>query len=79
MTAEIGRQPWLIYGLMRTAHGASPRVGAGNVWFTLLGFMGMYSLLAILWFFLIGREIELGPEPQAPEGQLGGPAPTAAD
>jgi len=62
MTAEIGRQPWLIYGLMRTAHGASPRVGAGNVWFTLLGFMGMYGLLAILFLFLIYREIEHGPE-----------------
>ncbi len=42
ITAELGRQPWLIYGLMRTAHGASPRVGAGNAWFTLIGFMGMW-------------------------------------
>jgi cytochrome d ubiquinol oxidase subunit I len=63
MTAELGRQPWLIYGLMRTAHGVSPKVGAGNAWFTLIGFMGMYTLLAILWLFLIYREIELGPEP----------------
>ena len=63
MTAELGRQPWLIYGLMRTAHGISPRVAAGNAWFTLIGFMGMYSVLAILWLFLIYREIELGPEP----------------
>src|SRR5207237_549389 len=46
ITAEVGRQPWLIYGLMRTVHGSSPRVSAGNVWFTLLGFMGMYSVLA---------------------------------
>jgi cytochrome bd ubiquinol oxidase subunit I len=63
MTAELGRQPWLIYGLMRTAAGASPRVGAGNAWFTLIGFMGMYTVLAILWLFLVWREIELGPEP----------------
>jgi cytochrome bd ubiquinol oxidase subunit I len=63
MTAELGRQPWLIYGLMRTAHGASPRVGAGNTWFTLIGFMGMYTVLAILWLFLVYREIEVGPEP----------------
>ena len=62
MTAELGRQPWLIYGLMRTAHGASPRVGAGNAWFTLIGFMGMYGVLAILWLFLVRREIEIGPE-----------------
>jgi len=63
-TAEMGRQPWLIYGLMRTSEGASPMVGAGNVWFTLLGFMGMYGVLAILWLFLVWREIEIGPEPR---------------
>ena len=63
MTAELGRQPWLIYGLMRTAHGFSPRVAAGNAWFTLIGFMGLYTVLGILWLFLVYREIELGPEP----------------
>ncbi len=63
MTAELGRQPWLIYGLMRTMHGTSPRVGAGNTWFTLIGFMGLYTVLAILFLFLIWREIEIGPEP----------------
>jgi cytochrome d ubiquinol oxidase subunit I len=63
ITAELGRQPWLIYGLMRTSHGASPRVGAGNAWFTLIGFMGMYTVLGILWLFLVWREIEIGPEP----------------
>jgi len=65
MTAELGRQPWLIYGLMRTSRGVSPMVGAGNVWFTLLGFMGMYTVLAMLWLFLIYRQIEIGPEPDA--------------
>jgi len=64
MTAELGRQPWLIYGLMRTAHGTSPQVSAGNALFTLIGFMGMYTVLAILFLFLIWREIELGPEPK---------------
>jgi cytochrome d ubiquinol oxidase subunit I len=63
MTAELGRQPWLIYGLMRTAHGVSARVAAGNAWFTLIGFMGMYTVLAILWLFLVYREIEEGPGP----------------
>ena len=48
---------------MRTAHGVSPRVGAGNAWFTLIGFMGLYTVLAILFLFLIWREIEIGPEP----------------
>jgi cytochrome bd ubiquinol oxidase subunit I len=61
MTAEVGRQPWLIYGLMRTRAGVSPEVSAGSAWFTLLGFMGMYALLAILFLFLVYREIERGP------------------
>ena len=63
MTAELGRQPWLIYGLMRTAQGVSPKVGAGNTWFTLIGFMGLYTVLGILWLFLVYREIEAGPPP----------------
>jgi cytochrome d ubiquinol oxidase subunit I len=62
ITAEVGRQPWLIYGLMRTTEGPSPRVSAGNGLFTLIGFMGMYALLAILFLFLVYREIEHGPE-----------------
>ncbi|MCI0625980.1 MAG: cytochrome ubiquinol oxidase subunit I [Acidobacteria bacterium] len=65
ITAEVGRQPWLIYGLMRTADGVSPQVSAGNAWFTLIGFMGMYTVLSILFLFLVYREIEHGPEPQA--------------
>lgn len=63
MTAELGRQPWLIYGLMRTERGVSPYVSAGNALFTLIGFMGMYTVLGILFLFLVYREIENGPEP----------------
>jgi cytochrome bd ubiquinol oxidase subunit I len=61
MTAELGRQPWLVYGLMLTADGYSKTVSAGNGMFTLLGFMGMYVVLGILFLFLVHREIELGP------------------
>jgi cytochrome d ubiquinol oxidase subunit I len=59
--AEVGRQPWLIYGLLRTMHGASPRVSAGNGLFTLIGFMGLYLLLGILFLFMVGREVDHGP------------------
>jgi cytochrome d ubiquinol oxidase subunit I len=62
MTAELGRQPWLIYGVFRTMEGTSARVSPGSSLFTLIGFMGMYSLLAILFLFLVHREIEHGPE-----------------
>jgi cytochrome d ubiquinol oxidase subunit I len=61
VTAEIGRQPWLVHGLMRTTDGFSATVSAGNALFTLLGFMGLYTLLSILFVLLITREIEHGP------------------
>jgi cytochrome d ubiquinol oxidase subunit I len=61
MTAEVGRQPWLVYGLMRTSVGYSPTVTAANGLFTLLGFMGLYAVLAIFFLFLVHREIEHGP------------------
>jgi cytochrome d ubiquinol oxidase subunit I len=64
MTAELGRQPWLIYGLMRTSEGYSNTVSASNGLFTLLGFMGLYALLALLFTVLIYREISNGPEPK---------------
>ncbi len=62
MTAEMGRQPWIIYGLMRTADGVSPHVSSGSALFTLLGFLGIYTLLFMLGLFLIWRILEQGPE-----------------
>ncbi|HLH39968.1 MAG TPA: cytochrome ubiquinol oxidase subunit I [Bryobacteraceae bacterium] len=61
MTAEIGRQPWLIYGLLRTEHGASKYVSGGNALFTLLGFMGLYAVLSLLFVLLVFGEIHRGP------------------
>ena len=63
ITAETGRQPWLVYGILRTAAGVSPKVSAGNTLFTLIGFMGLYMVLGILFLFLVYREVEEGPEP----------------
>jgi cytochrome bd ubiquinol oxidase subunit I len=62
MTAELGRQPWLIYGILRTTEGSSAYVSASSGTFTLLGFMGMYMVLGILFLFLVYRELEHGPE-----------------
>ncbi len=61
MTAEIGRQPWIVYGLVRTSEGFSKTVTPGNTLFTLLGFMGMYTLLSILFIVLVYRAIDRGP------------------
>jgi cytochrome d ubiquinol oxidase subunit I len=77
MTAEIGRQPWLVYGLMRTTEGYSKNVHAGNGLFTLLGFMGLYTVLAILFLFLVHHEIALGPLREAQSAQAGQPISVA--
>jgi len=61
MTAELGRQPWLIYGLFKTSDGISHVVSAGNVVFTLIGLSGLYFVLGLLYLFLVGREIAHGP------------------
>jgi len=71
MTAEIGRQPWVVYGLLRTSEGYSKYVSSGNGLFTLLGFMGLYSLLSVLFIVLVYRIVERGPEI--------GPAATVAE
>jgi cytochrome d ubiquinol oxidase subunit I len=78
MTAEIGRQPWVVYGLMRTTEGFSPTVSSGNVLFTLLGFMGMYLVLGVLYLFLIWREVEHGPRQLAVDSVSGLEAQIAA-
>ncbi len=60
-TAEMGRQPWVIYGLMRTAHAHSELVNPGDVVFTLLGFAGLYLLLGMLFVLQVLKEINRGP------------------
>jgi cytochrome d ubiquinol oxidase subunit I len=62
MTAEIGRQPWLAYNLIRTSEGYSRHIGAGTSLFSLLGFLGMYTVLSILWVMLVYHIIEEGPK-----------------
>ncbi len=62
-TAELGRQPWLVYGLMRTADGSSMMVSAGNALFTLIGFLGMYFVIGVLFLFLVVKIINAAPEP----------------
>jgi len=63
ITTELGRQPWLVYGIFRTAQGSSQMVNAGTALFTLIGFCGLYLVLGVLFLFLLTREIEHGPVP----------------
>ncbi|MFQ5876220.1 MAG: cytochrome ubiquinol oxidase subunit I [Acidobacteriota bacterium] len=74
LTAELGRQPWVVHGVMRTADAVSPAVSAGNALFTLIGFAGLYTVLSFLFLFLVCREIERGPAdpPQEPQPYAAG-------
>jgi cytochrome bd ubiquinol oxidase subunit I len=72
MTTELGRQPWLVYGLFRTNQGFSAVVSSGDVLFTLIGMAGLYFVLGLLYLYLVGREIAHGPdegEPVSPYGE----------
>lgn len=66
-TAEIGRQPWIVYGLMKTAQATSGVVSATDIVISIGLLVAVYALLAVCWLYLTGREIGHGPAP-APEG-----------
>ena len=60
--AEVGRQPWIVYGLLKTAVAASP-VAEVQVMTTLAGFILVYGLLGIAGFYLIANYANKGPQP----------------
>jgi cytochrome d ubiquinol oxidase subunit I len=60
-TAEVGRQPWIVYGLMRTSEGISPVVSAEQVIASIVMFSAVYLLLFTLFLFLLNRKIQKGP------------------
>jgi len=60
--AEVGRQPWIVYGLMRTSEAASPVAGS-QVLISLLAFVLVYGVLGCLGFYLMAKHAMKGPEP----------------
>lgn len=66
-TTELGRQPWIVFGMLRTVHGSSPLLSTGNIIFTLLGFAGIYLLLGLLYVILVVYEALKGPDAPASE------------
>ena len=60
-TAEMGRQPWVVYGLLRTSDGLSRKVTADQIVFSLILFTVVYALLFILFIYLLNKKIQHGP------------------
>jgi cytochrome d ubiquinol oxidase subunit I len=65
ITAEVGRQPWIVYKLLRTADAYSVTVSAGEIWFSIILFSLIYLLLGTLYVYLLLREMKHGPQPLA--------------
>ena len=63
ITAEVGRQPWVVYKILRTADAFSMNLTAGEVWFSLILFTIIYLFLGSIYVFVLFRKIKHGPEP----------------
>ncbi|MGN7359137.1 cytochrome ubiquinol oxidase subunit I [Paenibacillus sp. SAF-054] len=61
LMTEMGRQPWTVFGLMTTADSVSPSVTAGQVLFSIIAFIGVYTILGVVMVFLFVRTIKKGP------------------
>lgn len=64
--AEVGRQPWIVYGLMKTSNAVSS-VSPNQVMFTLIGFVVVYGMLGGIAFYLFARHVVKGPQMKRPE------------
>ena len=62
-TAEIGRQPWIVWGLLRTSDAMSPNVGTGQVIFSIILFVVLYAIVLTVFLRLLDRKIKQGPPP----------------
>ncbi len=60
-TAEVGRQPWIVWGLLRTVNGTSPVVSAENILASIIMFSLVYALLFVLFIYLLNKKIKKGP------------------
>lgn len=68
--AEMGRQPWVVYGLLRTSDALSKTVKANQVLFSLILFTLVYALLLVLFLYLLNKKIKHGPEEQGDKEEL---------
>jgi len=64
---ELGRQPWIVFGLQRVNQAVSPMVSAGAIWTSLLGFALLYCALAVVGIYLLAKYARLGPVDSQPK------------
>ena len=64
VAAEVGRQPWIVYNLLRTSEAVSQNIVAPQVLGSILMFAVIYGLLFVLWIWLLNDKIQKGPEPK---------------
>jgi cytochrome d ubiquinol oxidase subunit I len=69
-TAEFGRQPWIVWELLRTADAESPNVSALQVGLSVGMFVILYSLLFVVFLYLLNKVIQKGPQPPDEEGTV---------
>jgi len=62
ISAEVGRQPWAVYHLLKTKDAISVTVPAGQIFFSIIMFLLIYGLLFVAWIYLVRRELKRGPE-----------------
>lgn len=68
--AEMGRQPWIVYGHLRTSEGFSQEVSANQIVFSLILFLVVYSLLFLLFLYSLNKKIKHGPYEDEAQNQL---------
>ena len=68
--AEMGRQPWIVYGHLRTSEGFSQEVSANQIVFSLVLFLVVYSLLFLLFLYSLNKKIKHGPYEDEAQNQL---------
>ncbi len=69
VTAEVGRQPWIAYHLLRTSEGFSANLTGAHLWFSIILFSLIYLLLGAVYIYILVRKIKHGPEPVQTEGR----------
>ena len=70
LLTELGRQPWIVYGLQKTADAVSPNVPATTVLFSLIGFAALYGVLMVADVYLLNKYAKRESDPEGPEDIL---------